>query len=60
MTSWYLLEEDIEVEARDARAFYSKKVLDAYKKYLVNKGFVEERGFKKIMALFKEEIERRG
>ena len=45
------------MEARDARAFYSDKVLEAYKKYLVNKGFVEERGFKKFVASFKEEIE---
>ena len=53
-------EEEIEVEAGDARAFYSGKGIKAYKKYLVKKGFVEVRGFKKIVASFKEEIERRG
>ena len=53
-------EEEIEVEAGDARAFYSDKGAEAYKKYLKKKGLVEESGIKKIVAPFKEEIERRG
>ena len=53
-------EEEIEVEAGDARAFYSDKGVEAYKKCLKKKGLVEERGFKKIVAPFKEEIEQRG
>ena len=53
-------EEGIEVEVGDARAFYSDKEAKAYKKYLAKKGFVEERGFKKIVAPFEKDIERRG
>ena len=33
---------------------------EVFRKNLVKKGFVEERGFKEIMSPFKEEIERRG
>ena len=42
------------MEVGDARAFYSDKGAGAYKKYLEKKGFVEDRGFKKILAPFKE------
>ena len=38
-------ETEIEVEARDDRAFYSDKGIDAFQKHLAKKGFVEERGF---------------
>ena len=53
-------DEQIEVEAGDARSFYSDKGVEAYKKDLAKKGFIEERGFKKIMVPFKEEIEQIG
>ena len=53
-------EEEIEVEVGDARAFYSDKVAEAFNKHLAKKGFVEERGFKKLLWPFKEEIGRRG
>ena len=51
-------EIEVEVKAGEARAFYSEKMADSFKKYLANKGFLEERGFKKLMSPFKEEIER--
>ena len=53
-------EEEIEAEAGDARALYSNKGVEAFKKHLLKKGFMEERGFKKLMLHFKEEIKRRG
>ena len=53
-------EIEVEVEAGEARAFYSKKGADAFKKYLAKKEFVEERGFKKLVSPFKEEVEKRG
>ena len=54
--------EDIEVviEEGEVKAFYSNKGAEAFHKYLTKKGFVEERGFKKLVFPFKEEIERRG
>ena len=39
-------EIEVEVEVGNARAFYSDKGAEAFKKYLAKKGFVEERGFK--------------
>ena len=39
-------EVDIEVEAREVRAFYSNKGEEAFKKHLAKKGYMEERGFK--------------
>ena len=53
-------EIEVEIEAGDARGFYSDRGVEAYKKHLMKKGFVEEREFKKLVAPFKEEIERRG
>ena len=53
-------EIEVEIEAGDARAFYSYRGVEAYKKHLVNKGFAEERGFKKLVAPFKEDIEKKG
>ena len=53
-------ETDIEVEVGQARAFYSKKGADTFKKYLTKKGFVEERGFKNLVSPFKEEVKKRG
>ena len=54
--------EEIEVEVEDgeARAFYSKNRADSFKKHLAKKGFVEERGFKKLVSPFKEKVEKRG
>ena len=51
---------EIEVEAGEARAFYSNKGEEAFKKHLAKKGFVEERGFRGLVSQFKEEVERRG
>ena len=53
-------EEEIEVEAGDARAFYSDKGAEGFNKHLAKKGFVEEKGFKKHLSPFKEEIGRKG
>ena len=53
-------EIEVEIEAGDARGFYFDRGAEAYKKHLAKKGFVEERGFKNLMAPFKEEIEKRG
>ena len=42
-----VLEEiEVVVEEGDARAFYSNKGEEAFKKHLANKWYVEERGFK--------------
>ena len=53
-------EEEIEVKAGDAEAFYSGKGEEAFEKHLAKKGFMEERGFKKLVSPFKEEIENIG
>ena len=53
-------EIEVEIEAREARAFYSDKGVEAFNKKLAKKGFVEERGFREFVMPFKEEIERRG
>ena len=56
-----MLEEiEVVVEEGDARAFYSNKEEEAFKKHLTKKGYVEERGFKQLVSPFKEEVERRG
>ena len=39
-------EMEIEVEVGAARAFYSNKGEEAFKKHLTKKGYVEVRGFK--------------
>ena len=52
--------EEVKVEAGEARVFFFKKGDETFRKSLVKKGFVEERGFKEIVLPFKEEIERRG
>ena len=53
-------EIEVEIEAGEARAFYPDKGAEAFKKHLVKKGFVEERGFKKLVSPFKEEVEKKG
>ena len=53
-------EIEVEVEEGEARAFYSNKGAETFHKHLAKKGFVEERGFKKLVSPFKEEIELRG
>ena len=45
------------VEEREAKAFYSNKGEEAFKKYLAKKGYVEEKGFKHLVSPFKEEME---
>ena len=44
------------MEEGEARAFYSHKGAEVFQKYLAKKSFVEERGFKELVSLFKEEI----
>ena len=53
-------EIEVVVKEGEARAFYSHKGAKVFKKYLENKSFVEERGFKELVSSFKEEIKRRG
>ena len=53
-------EMEIEVEKGEVSAFYSEKGAKAFQKHLVKKGFVEDRGFKKLVSPFKEEIENKG
>ena len=50
----------MEVEAGEARVFFIEKWAEVFRKNLVKKGFVEERGFKKIVSSLKEEIKIRG
>ena len=61
-TAIEVVHEEIEVvvEEREARAFYSNKGVETFEKYLAKKSFVEERGFKELVSLLKEEIEQRG
>ena len=54
------IDEDIEVEARDSRAFYSDKGVEAFEKHLEKKGFVEKQGFKNLVSPFREGVEKRG
>ena len=53
-------EIEVEIEVGDSKFLYSNKVVEASKKHLTKKGFVEEIGFKKLVAPFKEKIEQRG
>ena len=56
-----VLEEiEVVVEEGEAKAFYSNKGEESFKKHLAKKGYVEERGFKQLISPFKEEVERRG
>ena len=50
----------MEVEAREAQEFFTEKGAEVFRKNLVKKEFLEERGFKEIVLPFKEEIKRRG
>ena len=50
----------MEVEAGEARVFFSDKGAEAFLKSLTKKGFVEERGFREVVSPFKDEIETRG
>ena len=52
-------EIEIEVEAGEAKAFYSNKGEKAFKKHLAKKGFIEERGFRELVSLFNKEVEKR-
>ena len=53
-------EIEVMVEEGEAKAFYSNKGEEAFKKHLAKKVYLEERGFKKLVSPFKEEVERRG
>ena len=53
-------EIEVVVEEGEVKAFYSNKGEKAFKKHLTKKGYVKERGFKQLVSLFKEEVERRG
>ena len=48
--------EEVEVEAGEARVFFSDKGDEAFRKSLAKKGFEEERGFKEMVSHFKEEV----
>ena len=54
------VEVKVEVEVGEARAFYFDKGAQEFKKHLAKKGFVEDRGFKKLVSPFKDEIKKRG
>ena len=45
------------VEEGEAKAFYSNKGEEAFRKHLAKKGYVEKRGFKQLVSPFKEEVE---
>ena len=47
-------------EIREERVFFTENGTKAFRKTLIKKGFIEERGFRKPVLLFKEEVERRG
>ena len=61
-TTLEVVPEGMEIEGKtgEARAFYSNKGEEAFKKHLAKKGYVEDRGFKQLVFPFKEEVERRG
>ena len=52
--------EEVEVEAGEARIFFTNKGVENFNKIFAKKGFVEEKGFKELVPPFKEEVERRG
>ena len=58
-TALKVVPEEIEVvvEEGEARAFYSNKGEEFFRKHLAKKGCIEERGFKQFVLLFKEEVE---
>ena len=45
-------EIEVVVDEGEARAFYSHKGAEVFQKHLVNKSFVEERGFKELVSFF--------
>ena len=49
-------EIEVEVETGETRAFYSNKGAKTFKKHLAKKGFMEKRGFKKLVSPLKEEV----
>ena len=51
---------EVVVEEGDARDFYFNKGAEKFQKHMAKKSFVEERGFKELVSLFKEDIKRRG
>ena len=56
-----VLEEiEVVVEETEARAFYSNRGEEVFKKHLAKKGHVEEKGFKQFVSPFKKEVEQRG
>ena len=44
----------------EVRVFLMEKGVEAFRKTLAKKRFIEERGFRELILPFKEEIERRG
>ena len=51
--------EEVEVEKGEAIVFLSNKGAKAFMKSLTKKGFVEQRGFRKLVPPFKEVVKRR-
>ena len=49
----------MEVEAGEARVFFTENGAEVFCKTLTRKGFVEEKGSKELVLPFKEEVERR-
>ena len=52
--------KEVEGESGGVRVFLSGKGEKVLRKSLAKKFFIEERGFKELVPLFKEEVERRG
>ena len=52
--------KEVKVERGKDRVFLSNKGAEVFKKSLDKKGFVEERGFRKLVSPFKEIEERKG
>ena len=44
--------EEVEGESREVRVFFTNKGVEAFKKSLARKGFVEESGFKELVPPF--------
>ena len=44
----------------EARVFLTEKWAEAFRKTLAKKGFIKERGFRELIPLFEEKVERRG
>ena len=52
--------KEVEVKVKEARVFFTENRAEVFQRNHAKKGFVKERGFRKPVPPFKEEVEIRG